>query len=154
MNKAIEEKVVWTPDPEITQAGDLMEDGRFDEAAATLGSYLITKPDSVEAWSLLRAVHWRGNKIHACREATVKLCGLHAQAREYEAAWKDYQEFLTLGGDMMPPAIWLDLCRLPEEQQDFETRCQRVREARRRLSFRTAVSCSRSFALLESASSN
>ena len=25
MNRAIEEKVAWTPDPEISQAGDLME---------------------------------------------------------------------------------------------------------------------------------
>jgi tetratricopeptide (TPR) repeat protein len=120
LNKAIEEKVAWTPDPEITQAGDLMEHGKFDEAAATLNNYLTAKPDSVEAWSLLRAGHWQRSDIQAYREATVTLCGLHLQAREHEAAWKDYEEFLQLGGDKMPPAIWLDLCRLPEEQQDFE----------------------------------
>jgi tetratricopeptide (TPR) repeat protein len=45
---------------------------------------------------------------------------LRLQAREHEAAWKDYEEFLQLGGDKMPPTIWLDLCRLPQEQQDFE----------------------------------
>jgi len=120
MNKAIEEKVAWTPDPEITQAGDLMEHGKFNEAAATLNNYLTTKPDSVEAWNLLRAVHWRRSDIPAYREVTIKLCGLHLQAREYEPAWNDYEEFLNLGGDKMPPAIWLDLCRLPEERQDFE----------------------------------
>ena len=120
MNKAIEEKVAWTSDPEISQAGDLMEHGKFDEAAATLNNYLTTKPDSVEAWNLLRGGHWQRSDVQAYREATVTLCGLHLQAREYEAAWKDYEEFLQLGGDKMPPAIWLDLCRLPEEQQDFE----------------------------------
>jgi membrane associated rhomboid family serine protease len=120
MNKAIEGKVAWTPDPEITRAGDLMEHGKFDESAATLNNYLTAKPDSVEAWSLLRASHWQRSDIQAYREATVTLCGLHLQAREHEAAWKDYEEFLQLGGDKMPPAIWLDLCRLPEEQQDFE----------------------------------
>jgi tetratricopeptide (TPR) repeat protein len=120
MNKAIEEKVSWTPAPEINQASGLMEHGKFDEAAATLNNYLTTKPNSVEAWSLLRVVHWRRSDIQAYREATVTLCGLHLQSREYEAAWKDYEEFLQLGGDKMPPAIWLDLCRLPEEQQDFE----------------------------------
>ena len=120
MNKAIEEKVAWTPDPEITQAGDLMEHGKFDEAAATLNNYLTAKPDSVEAWSLLRAGHWQRSDIQAYREATVTLCGLHLQAREHEAAWKDYEEFLQLGGDKMPPTVWLDLCRLPEEQQNFE----------------------------------
>jgi tetratricopeptide (TPR) repeat protein len=120
MNKSIEGKVVWTPDPEITQAGDLMDHGKFDEAAAILNDYLTSKPNSVEAWSLLRAGHWQRSDVAAYREVTVMLCGLHLQAREYEAAWKDYEEFLQLGGDTMPPAIWLDLCRLPEEQQDFE----------------------------------
>jgi tetratricopeptide (TPR) repeat protein len=120
MNKAIEEKVSWTPDPEISQAGDLMDHGKFDEAAANLNSYLTTKPDSVEAWSLLRTGHWQRSDVAAYREVTVTLCGFHLHAREYEAAWKDYEEFLQLGGDKMPPAIWLDLCRLPEEQQDFE----------------------------------
>ena len=89
MNKAIEEKVAWTPDPEITQAGDLMEHGKFDEAAATLNNYLTTQAHSVEARNLLRAVHWRRSDVQAYREATVTLCGLHLQAREHEAAWKD-----------------------------------------------------------------
>ena len=120
MNKAIEEKVAWTPVPEICQAGDLMEHGKFDEAATTLTKYLVATPDSVEAWSLLRAGHWQRSDIPAYREVTVTLCGLHLQAREHEAAWKDYEEFLQLGGDKMPPAIWLDLCHVPEEQQDLE----------------------------------
>jgi tetratricopeptide (TPR) repeat protein len=54
------------------------------------------------------------------RELTVKLCELHLRAREYKTAWQDYEEFLVVGGEKMPPAIWLDLCRVPEEQQDFE----------------------------------
>jgi membrane associated rhomboid family serine protease len=120
MNKAIEEKVTWTPGLEIGHAGDLMEHGKFDEAAATLNNYLTTKPDSVEAWNLLRAVHWRKSEIPAYREITIKLCELYLKAREYETAWRDYEEFLVVGGEKMPPAIWLDLCRLPEEQQDFE----------------------------------
>ena len=97
-----------------------MEQGKFDEAATILNDYLAAKFDSVEAWSLLRAGHWQRSDVPAYREATVTLCGLHLRAREHEAAWKDYEEFLQLGGDKMPPAIWLDLCRLPEEQQDFE----------------------------------
>jgi membrane associated rhomboid family serine protease len=120
LNKAIEEKVAWTPDPEIGQSGELMEHGEFDEAAATLKNYLTTKPDSVEGWNLLRAVHWQKSEVQEYREITIKLCELHLRAREYETAWCDYEEFLNLGGEKMPPAIWLDLCRLPEEQQDFE----------------------------------
>ena len=120
MNKAIEEKVAWTPDPEISQAGDLMEHHKFDEAAATLNNYLTTKPDSVEAWNLLRAVYWRASNISAYREATGKLCDLHVRSREYETAWQDYEDFLNAGGERIPPDVWLDLCRVPEQQQDFE----------------------------------
>jgi membrane associated rhomboid family serine protease len=120
MNKAIEEKVAWTPDPEITQAGDLMEHGKLDEAAATLDNYLTTKPDSVEAWNLLRAVHWQRSDVAAYREVTVMLCGLHLQAKDYETAWKDYEEFLQLGGNNMPPDVWFNLCHVPDERQDFE----------------------------------
>ncbi len=120
VNKAIEEQVAWTPDPEISQAGDLMEHHKFDEAATTLNNYLTTKPDSVEAWNLLRAVYWRASNISAYREATGKLCDLHVRSREYETAWQDYEDFLNAGGERIPPDVWLDLCRVPEQQQDFE----------------------------------
>jgi membrane associated rhomboid family serine protease len=120
MNKAIEEKVAWTPPTEVTQASDLMEHNRFDEATAILNEYLAANPDSVEAWNLLRAVHWQRSDVAAYREVTVMLCGLHLQAKEYETAWKDYEEFLQLGGNNMPPDIWFDLCPVPEERQDFE----------------------------------
>jgi tetratricopeptide (TPR) repeat protein len=120
MNKAIEEKVAWTPAAEIAQASDLMEHGKFDEAAKTLNNYLTTKPDSVEAWNLLRAIHWRASNIPAYRETTCKLCDLHVRSREYETAWQDYEDFLNAGGERIPPDVWLDLCRVPEQQQDFE----------------------------------
>ena len=38
----------------------------------------------------------------------------------YEAAWEDYEEFLNLGGDKMPAAVWLELCRVAEERNDYE----------------------------------
>ncbi|MGA7768609.1 MAG: rhomboid family intramembrane serine protease [Candidatus Sulfotelmatobacter sp.] len=120
VNKAIEEKVAWTPDPEITEAGDLMDHSKLDEAVATLNNYLTTKPDSVEAWNLLRAVYWRASNIPAYREATGKLCELHLRARESEAAWQDYEDFLNAGGENLPPSVWLELCRVPEQQLDFE----------------------------------
>ena len=120
MNRAIEEKVAWTPPTEVTQASDLMEHHKFDEASAILNEYLAANPDSFLAWNLLRVVHWQKSEIPAYREVTIKLCGLHLQAREHEAAWKDYEEFVQLGGDKMPPDIWLDLCRVPEERQDYE----------------------------------
>ena len=120
MNEAIEEKVAWTPEQKSVGAGDLMEHNRFDEATAILNKYLAANPDSFLAWNLLRAVHWQKSEIPAYREVTVKLCGLHLKAKENETAWKDYEEFLQLGGDKMPSDIWFDLCHVPEERQDFE----------------------------------
>ena len=119
-NKAIEEKITWTTDPEILQANDLIENGRLDEAAVILKKYLTEKPDSLGAWNMLRAIHWRRNEISACREVAGKLCALNTEGKMYDAAWLDYEEFLNLGGDKMPPAIWLDLCRVPEKRGDYK----------------------------------
>jgi tetratricopeptide (TPR) repeat protein len=119
-NKMIEAKVSWTTDPEFLQANDLIENGKLDEAAVILNKYLTEKPDSLGAWNMLRAIHWRRNEIPACRDVASKLCVLNTEARMYEAAWLDYEEFLNLGGDNMPPAIWLELCRVPEERGDYK----------------------------------
>jgi membrane associated rhomboid family serine protease len=117
-NKAVEEKISWTADLEINEASALMDQGKLDGAAAILNRYLVGKPDSLSAWSLLQIVHWRKNEIPACRQATRKLCTLNLQAGMYEAAWQDYEEFLNLGGDKMPAAAWLELCRVAEERND------------------------------------
>ena len=120
VHRAIEQKVSWTPDAEIVQANDLMESGKLDEAAVVLNQYLSTNCDSFAAWSLLRAVYWRASNIPAYREATGKLCELHLRARESEAAWREYEDFLNAGGEYVPPTVWLELCRVAEERQDFE----------------------------------
>ena len=120
VNRAIEQKVSWTPEAEIVQANDLMESGKLDEAAVVLNQYLATKRDSFAAWNLLRAVYWRASNIPAYRETTAKLCELHLRARESEAAWQDYEDFLNAGGENLPPSIWLELCRVPEQRQEYE----------------------------------
>ena len=119
-NKVIENKVSWTTDPEINQASDLIEKSKLEEAAVILNKYLAEEPDSLGAWNMLRAIHWQRNEISACRDAAGKLCVLNTEARMYEAAWLDYEEFLNMGGDKTPPDIWLELCRVPEERSDFK----------------------------------
>jgi tetratricopeptide (TPR) repeat protein len=120
VHRAIERKVSWTPDAEIVQANELMESGKLDEAAVVLNQYLATNRDSFPAWNLLRAVYWRASNIPAYREATAKLCKLHLRARESEAAWQDYEDFLNAGGESLPPTVWLELCRVPEQRQEYE----------------------------------
>ena len=119
-NKVIEEKISWTTDSEIQVASGLIEDGKLTEAAAILNRYLTEKPNSLGGWNMLRAIHWQRNEIPACRNVARKLCVLNAESKMYEAAWLDYEEFLNLGGGEMPPAIWLELCRVPEERSDFK----------------------------------
>jgi membrane associated rhomboid family serine protease len=119
-NKAIEDKISWTTDLEIHQASDLIENNKLEDAAVILNRYLAEKPDALGAWNMLRAIHWRRNEIPACREVASKLCVLNTEARMYGAAWLDYEEFLNLGGDKMPPAIWLELCRVPEGRGDYK----------------------------------
>lgn len=106
VHKAIEEKVTWTLATEIVHASNLIEQRKLDQAAKLLNDYLTMKPDSIEAWNLLRAVQWQKSEIPVYRELTVKICELHLTAREYETAWQTYEEFLQLGGDRMPPNIW------------------------------------------------
>jgi len=35
-------------------------------------------------------------------------------------AWQDYQEYVNAGGNLMPAATWLELCRFAEGQQNYE----------------------------------
>jgi membrane associated rhomboid family serine protease len=119
-NKAIEEKVGWTNDPELEQAGGMMEHGQLAEAQVILTNYVTVKPNSLDAWNLLRQVYTRQNNTKDYLDATVKTCALHLRAHEVEAASQDYAEFTNSGGSKMPATTWLELCKGAEEMQDFE----------------------------------
>lgn len=122
-NKAIEAKLdkdILTADPAVVQAGDLMEQGSFDEAISVLNNFLATKPDSLDACTLLQQAHWRKSDLPAYNEATVRLCAMHLKAREPDLAWQDYEDFLNTGGSKMPAATWLELCRIAENKQNLD----------------------------------
>jgi rhomboid family protein len=119
-NAAIEEKVGWTADPAIVQGTECLEQGRWDEGIAVLRNHLQSKPDDVDAHSLLRQLYWRKNDVPAYLEASVKLCQLHLKAQGKDAAVQDYQDYLNAGGNRMPAATWLELCRIFEGQQNYD----------------------------------
>jgi membrane associated rhomboid family serine protease len=119
-NKAIEEKVSWTPEAEIDQASGLMDRGLLDEAAAMLNDHLSMKPDSLDGWNLVKQIHWRRQETAAFQQATLKTCALHLKARNPEAAWKDYEEFLNCGGESVPADTWLELCKVADDLQNSE----------------------------------
>jgi membrane associated rhomboid family serine protease len=71
-NKAIEEKIGWSAGPELEQASGMMEHGQLTEALALLTNYVAAKPNSIEAWSMLRQIATRQNDSKAYLEATLK----------------------------------------------------------------------------------
>jgi membrane associated rhomboid family serine protease len=119
-NKAIEEKLAWNNDPELEQASSLMEHGQLADALPLLTNYVAAKPNSLDAWNLLRQIHTRQNNTKDYLEASAKTCALHLRAHQVEAAFEDYAEFIDSGGTKMPAATWLELCKGAEEMQEFD----------------------------------
>jgi membrane associated rhomboid family serine protease len=119
-HKAIEEKLGWNNDPELELASSNMEHGQLADAVAHLTTYVSKKPNSLDAWTMLRQAYTRQNNTKALLDATAKTCALHLKAHEVEAAFQDYAEFMDAGGGKMPVATWLELCKGAEEKQEFE----------------------------------
>ena len=119
-NAAIEAKVGWTADPAVVQGAELMNQGKVEEAIAILQKYVTEKPDAADAYFLLQQLYWRKNDLPKHHDASIKLCQLHLKAHDHEAAWQDYQEYLNTGGNRMPAATWLELCRVAEGHQNFD----------------------------------
>jgi len=120
VSSAIEEKVSWTADPAIVQATEAAEQGKPEEAIKKLEEHVAAKPDSPDALVLLQQLHWRQGNSAGHQGATVKLCQLHLKKQDGEAALRDYEEFQNTGGQHLPAATWLDLCRSLEGQQNFD----------------------------------
>jgi len=120
VNEAIEAKVSWTADPELVQATEQMEKGKLNEAIGTLEEYIVGKPNSTDAYSLLQQMYWRKNDIPAYRNAIVKLCQLHLKAQDFDAALADYDEYRNSGGETLPASTWLELCRAVEAKEQFD----------------------------------
>lgn len=119
-HKAVEEKISWSADPEIEKTNELMEHGQIPEAIALLTGHVAVKPNSLDAWTLLRQLYHRQSETKSYLDATIKTCGLRLKAHEVEAAFQDYAEFIDAGGGKMPAATWLELCKGAEEKLDFE----------------------------------
>jgi membrane associated rhomboid family serine protease len=119
-NQDIEEKIGWSADPEIVRANEALENSRFDEAVTLLESYLKQKPASLDALDLLQKVQWRRNDMPAYRDVTVRLLQAHLKAQDTDAAWADYEAYTSAGGDKLPAAVWLEIARMLETQQQLD----------------------------------
>jgi membrane associated rhomboid family serine protease len=120
VNQKVEKELTWARDPEIERANQHMEQGQLDEAAAVLQPYVSAKPNSVDAWNLLRQIYWRRNDLPAYHEATAKTCELHLKAKNPDGAWQDYEDFQNSGGQKLPVSTWFELCRMLEERKNYD----------------------------------
>jgi len=119
-DKAIEAKVSWTADPAIVTATEDMSHGRVDSAIATLKSFVAGKPDSVEGLTLLHQALWRKNDLPGYRDTICKLIQVHLKNQNVDGALQEYQDFKNSGGEALPSATWLELCRAIEGQGNHE----------------------------------
>jgi hypothetical protein len=119
-DKAIEAKVSWTADPAIVRATEEMETGSLDSAIATLQGFIAGKSDSVEGLTLLHPAYRRKNALAAYRDAIGKLIQLHLKNQNVDGALQDYEDFRNSGGEALPSATWLELCRAIEGQGNHE----------------------------------
>src|SRR5262249_52064717 len=53
-------------------------------------------------------------------EILARLCAIHLKAGEDELAWKCYEDFLKSGGQHLPAATWLEMCRAGEKLERFD----------------------------------
>jgi len=120
VHEKVEKELTWSCDPEIERANQHLEHGQVDEAVALLRQHVAVKPNSMDAWNQLRQIHWRRNELPAYHEATAKTCELHLKAKNPDAAWQDYEDFLNSGGEKLPVATWFELCRILEERESYD----------------------------------
>jgi membrane associated rhomboid family serine protease len=120
LNAAIEKEISGVDDPEIARAQEYIDHKKLDEAVAVLQNYTAAKPAAIDAWNLLRDIHWQKQDFPAYQQTVMKCCALHLKARNDEAAWRDYEDYVSSGGKQMPLELRYDLCRLIESQGDFE----------------------------------
>ena len=117
--QGIQDKIEWVSHPLLAEANEQLEAGKLDGALANLNKYLAEKPDSIEAYRMLQQIYWRRSDTKACGGALQKIVELTLKAKDTEEALQAYEDFKSVGGNHLPPATWLDLCRLLEDQQDL-----------------------------------
>lgn len=114
----IQEKIAWVSHPLLAQANEQLERGKLDEAAANIKKLLLEKPDSVEAYRMQQQICLRKGDAGGCRAALQKLVELAVRARDTEESLRANEDFKSAGGERLPAAVWLDLCRLIEDTQE------------------------------------
>jgi tetratricopeptide (TPR) repeat protein len=116
--KGIQEKVSWVSHPLLAEASEQMEKGELSQAAANLQKLLMEKPDSIDAYRMLKNIYWQKNDIPAHRKCLEKILQLEIKANDHDSALQTCQEIRNAGEGTLPASIWLEFCRQLETQPD------------------------------------
>jgi len=119
-NHAIESKIGWSADPDVVRASEAMEKSNLDEAVTILEDHLQRKPATLDALQILQQVQWRRSNMPAYLQVTAQICQQHLKAQDSENAWHAFEEYTSAGGDKLPAATWLEICRMLEAQQNLD----------------------------------
>ena len=124
----IQAKISWVSHPLLVEAGEQMEKGQLDEAAASLQKMVKEKPDSIDAYRMLQKIHWQKSDIPSHLDALQKLMSLEIKANDHEGALQTCQNFRNAGGEKLPASLWLELCRQLETQTDVTRAAEEYQE--------------------------
>jgi membrane associated rhomboid family serine protease len=119
LDKAVEEKVSWSADPRIEQAHEAIRQNDLDGGIGLLKNLIAEKPETVDAHDLLQQCYLRKQDVESARAEAAISCKLNLKARENDLAWKNYEDFLNMGGEKFPNTEWMALCRYLEGQQSW-----------------------------------
>ncbi len=110
------------PDDALIKAAARLE--RFDPegSIAEVRAYLSRKPDSMDAWQLLLRAQDNIQDYVNLRDQTipniVRLCFAAGHPND---ALRYIERYRNLGGKLLEPTLWLDLCRKYEHQHYWES---------------------------------
>jgi membrane associated rhomboid family serine protease len=119
VDKAIEQQVGWTADERVVRAGEMLV-ANPNGAVAELEAVAREKPDSMEAWEMLERAYWQKQDFEHHRQALATLVRLHVKQKDMDGAWQRYEEFVSGGGEKLPAAEWMQMCRWLESKQNWD----------------------------------
>ena len=109
-------------DDALVQAASRLERFDPDGCIAEVHAYLQAHPDSMDAWQLLLRAQDSIRDYANLRDRTipnlVRLCFAAGRPKD---ALRFIDRYRNLGGNLLEPTLWLDLCRKYESQHYWES---------------------------------
>lgn len=110
--------------PSTLEAERLMDEGNLKEAESILKNALKKDPWAVDALAVLSQLYWRRDEIQLSGDTTVKLIQAYLKLRDWKEAWRTYEDYLNSGGTDIPAAVWVELCRIADDEHLYERAVQ------------------------------